>query len=402
MPLHYFAYPEKYDAAVEDFSVTPAMIGYFASVFGEYPFFEEQYGMAMIPFGGAMEHQTMTSYGAGLVRGNHAYDWVVAHELAHQWWGDMVTPVEWADVWLNEGFASYSEALWAGNVGGAGEYRFTMSTMDHDFSGPLYDPESLFSGTVYDKGAWVVHMLRGLLGDEDFFAVLRSHASGSAYGNVSTAGFQETCESVSGLDLDWFFEEWVYEDWDRPDYRWSWGVRPGANGPVVQVTVRQVQAGPAFRMPLPLAFLSASGDTAWHVLDVFLPSQEFEFEVAEAPADLALDPLGWVLKRASSVNNVPDPASGLRAVLDPVYPNPGGGLQSVPYAVAVSGRMSLEVYDVSGCLVRTLFEGESGAGNFTAIWDGRRSDGRPAPSGVYLARLSGSGVDLNRKFVLLP
>ena len=111
VPVTYWAWPEKADEAREDWSVTVPMMDFFGDAYGEYPFWEEKYGHAMIRMSGAMEHQTATSYGAALVRGDHRYDFVVAHELAHQWWGDLVGPTSFDSIWLNEGFASWAEAL---------------------------------------------------------------------------------------------------------------------------------------------------------------------------------------------------------------------------------------------------------------------------------------------------
>jgi aminopeptidase N len=123
MPVTYYVYSEDLTPARESFRNTPAMIAFYAETFGEYPFLEDKYGVCAFPWSGAMEHTTNTSYGYLLIDGGHGNDYVIAHELAHQWWGDSVSPEDWKDVWLNEGFASYSEALWAEHLGGADRYR---------------------------------------------------------------------------------------------------------------------------------------------------------------------------------------------------------------------------------------------------------------------------------------
>lgn len=252
-----------------------------------------------------------------------------------------------------------------------------MVSNDHTFSGPLYNPPQLFSSTVCDKGAWVVHMLRGVVGDADFFTILRRHAWDSAYGNVSTAGFQATCESVTGEDLDWFFQEWVYTDSGRPDYRFAWSALPAKGAATVRVTVRQAQSGALFKMPIPVGLVFASGDTTWHVLQDSLETQDFDL-AAEPPA-----PTTW-------------------AVLGPSFPNPASSRMSIPFSLAAPGRVALRLYDASGRFVTTLFDGEARAGSFAAPWDGLDDSGRRVPAGIYFAHLSGAPGTLARKIALLP
>jgi aminopeptidase N len=181
MEIAYYVYPEHLNAAKEDFSITVEMMEFYASVFGEYPFIEEKYGMAVFPWHGGMEHQTITSYGASLVWGTHRYDFINAHELAHQWFGDCITMRHWSHIWLNEGFASYAEALWYEHIDGKEAYHTYVNRWDQvPLNSPLFVTDSLngnalFSRTVYDKGGWVLHMLRGVLGDSLFFESLKSY-----------------------------------------------------------------------------------------------------------------------------------------------------------------------------------------------------------------------------------
>ena len=177
MPVTNYVYPELYDQAVEDFNIVPEALGIYASMFGEYPFVREKFGYSLFPWSGGMEHQDNVFFGSMLVSGNHYYDWITVHELSHQWFGDAITCDTWPDIWMNEGFASYCEALYYERLNGFDYYISYEQSNNavYDPSGPIYNPSQLFDGnTVYNKGSWVLHMLRGVMGDSAFFQGMRA------------------------------------------------------------------------------------------------------------------------------------------------------------------------------------------------------------------------------------
>jgi len=297
----YFVYPEHEAAAREDFNITVEAITHFSSLFGQYPFIDEKYGMAEFQWGGAMEHQTCTSYGRGLIQGNHRYDSYLVHELAHQWFGDLITMKRWSHIWLNEGFASYAEALWAEYRGGQDSLFTYMDEFDQGLfptSVFVYDSTNiaeLFSRTVYDKGAWVLHMLRHVLGDSSFFESLAEYRQAFAFGNATTEDFRDVCESVYGADLDWFFEQWVY-GFFRPSYEYAWSDSAAGENHIVTLKLDQVQVYTGlFKMPLDVQLTTLSGDTTCVAWDS-LASQTFQFVMDEEVIKLQIDPDNWVLK----------------------------------------------------------------------------------------------------------
>ncbi len=372
MPVVFYSYPERLAQAQEDWSVTVPMIETFAARFGEYPFLDEKYGMAMFQWGGAMEHQTCTSYSAGLVRGDHTYDWVVAHELAHQWWGDLVTLGDWRDIWLNEGFATFSEAVWVEDQQGFAAYVYYMRSLDvGSFQGPVYDPTYLFSSTVYKKGAWVLHMLRHVMGDALFSQLLREWAIRYAYGNAVTADFQTLAENLHGQSLDWFFAEWVYNP-GKPLYAYWWlPVNLGGGAWAVTLNVEQEQIdAPPFKMPIDIGVVTAGGDTTWSVIADSLEVQTFTVPAGGEPVALLFDPYFWILRGAVEVPPVAigpaDPAApgapGLALSLAPIHPNPAPGPFAGEYTLPRSGRVALRVVDVAGRVAARLADGEQASG----------------------------------------
>lgn len=302
LPIEHFVYPEHRLEAEEDFSITPAALGVFERLFGPYPFRREKYGHTVFAWGGAMEHQTNTSYGAGLIRGDHAYDWILVHELAHQWWGDMVSPADWRDIWLNEGFASYGEALWAEHLEGAEGLRRYMTEVQIvlEPSGPVYDPINLFDASdVYNKGAWVLHMLRGIVGDTLFFATLDAYRDRTAYRSTTTDEFAGIAEEVCARDLDFFFEPWLYGG-GRPTYRISFLPIGGEATPGAAIHIGQEAAGAYFPMPVDLEVdLAGGGSIRWRVYND-PDQQDYEIDLPAPPVRVRLDPDDWILKHAKS------------------------------------------------------------------------------------------------------
>ncbi len=221
LPIQSFVMQNQYNNALVDFAHLPDMIGYFNQIFGPYPF--EKYGQAAVSMStyGAMEHQTMTTLGNYIITGTGAYELVIAHELAHQWYGNAVSFLTFADVWLSEGFATYSEHLWTDKMLGWASAVAYVASSYHQYylswenpSNPhtIYDPSfnNYFAPPSYEKAASVLHMLRLKIGDTAFFQLLQDWFSTYCHGNVVTAEFEALAESISGQDLTQFFQQWIY------------------------------------------------------------------------------------------------------------------------------------------------------------------------------------------------
>ncbi len=304
MLIEHFVYPEWRALAEIDFSITPEAIGAFAERFGPYPFLREKYGHTLFPWSGGMEHQTNTSYGAMLITGLNHFDWLTAHELSHQWWGDMTSPADWRDVWLNEGFATFSEAIWYEHRSGPERYRsfMTQSCRVTDPSGPLYDPVELFDGnTIYNKGGWVVHMLRGVLGDSIFFASLAEYRARTAYRSTTTAEFQGIVEEVSGRPMDWFFQPWVYGT-NRPHYAVSFLPYGEPGLPSVAIHLDQTQAEPPFfEMPVDLQVELEGGGSVRTRIWNDREHADTEMDLPAVAVGITVDPDDWILKAIETV-----------------------------------------------------------------------------------------------------
>jgi aminopeptidase N len=274
MPMVFYVYPEDLPKAKIDFSVLPDIMRTYAAIFGPYPFLREKYGVAEFSVNSFREHQTLPSYGAARITGDHKNDFILAHELAHQWFGNSISVKSWSDVWLNEGFATYAYALWRERLDGKSAYFQVMKKLDRaDLFGSVFiadpnDQDKLFSATTFYKGAWVLHMLRHVMGDKSFFRALRTYVRSFSYKNVSTDDFKRVCESEYGRPLDWFFKEWIYGS-DRPEYKYNWTtVSRDGNKYTLELKVYQEQKDSGvFVMPLDVVVMTSTGERKFVVWD---------------------------------------------------------------------------------------------------------------------------------------
>jgi aminopeptidase N len=227
-------------------------------------------------------------------------DGLISHELAHQWWGDMVTCRDWSHTWLNEGFASYMEALWAEHKEGADDYAYNILSKGRGAiaggkTRPVVDrryskPDAMFDSRSYPKGAFILHMLRQHLGDETFWKGIQKYGTDNKFQSVETADFRKALEQVTGRDLERFFYDWTE--------------RPGS--PVVEVTtdylpdtkqarigVKQTQTGEAFHFPLKIVLHGAQDTTVEQ--DITQKEQQVLVALAERPTAVDVDPNQAVL-----------------------------------------------------------------------------------------------------------
>jgi aminopeptidase N len=301
----------------------------------------------------------------------------------------MVTLDSWDHLWLNEGFARFSEAVWYESQGGfEGYHQWILNMYRPSFPGPIVPPQYLFNSTVYLKGAWVLHMLRGVLGDEDFFAALRFYADRHKYANTDTDDFRRACEDATGRRLDWFFDQWVYKK-GRPMYVFDWEVEYNDGEPVLDLRIEQLQEQTVFRMPIQMGIEDAEGCYVLVVEDS-LRVQHFKLPVRLPPVAVDLDPYDWILSNMIGTD-APEPAE-VRLSLGAPWPSPG----SPPFRIPVSRLLrnsAIEILDLQGRRLNRI----PIAGNEAVLWDGRDARGRDLPSGLYFLRADRSGAGAVRR-----
>lgn len=298
MNISYYVLPGQEEKAWNDMKRHPEILKVFSNLFGLYPFIKEKYAVAVFLWQmGAMEHQTITGIGSNFIVGNNYFEDVYVHEAAHHWWGNAVGPATWKDIWLNEGFSTYSEALFYEVVNGKEALKENMSRkFSEGFYGALYDPKELFSSTVYEKGAWVLHMLRKEVGDELFFSGLKKYFETFKYSNASTHQFISLMESHSGKNLHRFFEQWVYEGSAVPKIFYSWTTEKSGNDFILKLKLRQQSPDDIiYSLPMDILIEYENSESTFHSITLDEKKSEFQIVLKDMPTAINFDPDSWLL-----------------------------------------------------------------------------------------------------------
>lgn len=305
MPIKHAIYPENLSTEQNGAAGTVQVMNFFADTFGEYPFLDEKYYTASHNSGSGMEHQTNTSMPGGDVQDGLQRRNV--HELSHHWFGDKITCATFDEIWLNEGFGTYCEALFYEHQSGSTGYFDTVNGWDPGDTYPIVPAlPALDYSTVYHKAGFVLHMLRHVIGDTAMFQTLRTWAGtpSVSYGNATTADFKAVAESTSGKDLTWFFNQWIYVA-GRPNYYFRAGSHHVGSTNYLDMTVYQTQAQGYYKMPIDIQMTDASGATQTVVFNNSAAASDTQsINVGSfAPVSVLFDPQNWVLKNRTLAIN---------------------------------------------------------------------------------------------------
>ena len=314
LPVDYYVLKEVDEAtARRAMGKTPKMIQFFNDKIGT-PYAFVKYAQVCLPeFGGGMEHSSATTMTDTILKDPIAHaerdaDSIVAHELAHQWFGDLLTCRDWSNLWLNEGFASYFDPLFTEFDRGPDAFalamdsdRITYLASDRGYRRPIVetkynDPNQMFDGVTYAKGACVLHMLRGLVGDDAWWRGIKLYVARNKDHVVETADFRKAMEEASGQDLNWFFDQWVFHG-GHPELTASWKYEDADK--TLRLKVEQTQTidatTPLFRLPTTVEFGDESGvRTVPIVIDA--KTQEFIIPTPNRPKMVQIDPQSWLIK----------------------------------------------------------------------------------------------------------
>lgn len=346
-----YVYPENLDYALDNTGVTVDIMEFFSNTFEEYPYAEEKYGHAQFGWGGGMEHTTVSFMG-NFSRG------LIAHELAHQWFGDKVTCGSWKDIWLNEGFATYLSGLVIENFDGNFSFRNWKEQRINSITsypyGAVYlsDQDTTSVGRIfssrlsYNKGAMVLHMLRKKIGDANFYQGMQAYLDDPnlAFSYAKTPDYKAKMEAVSGEDLTEFFNDWIYNE-GYPSYAIELS-QVSTNEVLIQVNQTQSHSSVSFfEATVPVRIMGTGGETLDLQLNNTFNGETFLETVNFEVAGLLFDPEFDIISRNNTVVlGVEDFVLGNEFLL---YPNPVASVLQIkkPDDLSING---VEIYDALG------------------------------------------------------
>ncbi|HEY6189744.1 MAG TPA: DUF3458 domain-containing protein [Pyrinomonadaceae bacterium] len=317
IPLEYYTYHGTEKTAQRAFSETPEMMSLFTQLLKyDYPY--QRYAQTIVNayFFGGMENITATTHGDAEILSAEdnlpkATQELISHELSHSWFGDLVTCKGWKDLWLNEGFATFMEAVFKEHKEGRDAYLLQMRVNarlyqledEARYRRPIVfdrypNPTYLFDATLYQKGGFILHMLRETVGDEIFWKAVNKYLEEYKYGNVETADLQRVFEQTSGKRLDWFFDQWVYKA-GYPELRVGYSYQPASRQ--LTLTVEQTQTPDAttpavFRLPVEIELATATAKRTERI-EIDRRMQAFKFKLDSKPLMIRFDKRLGILKK---------------------------------------------------------------------------------------------------------
>ena len=399
IPSEYWFLPHNVQKAQQATATFLKDLRFFEEVCGPFPFRADKYGLADAPYWG-MEHQTIVAYGNNFVINSYGFDYIHLHELAHEWWGNLVTAKDWSDAWIHEGFATYMEALFVERMSGFPRYQSYMASMrpyirnlNPVAPSTITTAREIFTAhDIYTKGAWILHTLRHYLCDATFFPLLRrltypdpameSVTDGRQCWLATTDDYLRIAEQVSGKELDWFFNAYLRQ---------------------APLPALRVSRGDAV---LTLRWIVPNGLPFYLPVEVQIGSSRVKVDMSSGAGSLSLpagssyqiDPDGWILMgnlQIVSVETGEDPAIPLKFDVS-LFPNPFNPTTTLRLEIPEPMHAHAEVVSVTGQRIATIFDRRFKAGTHTVPVNlGGQS------SGVYLLVVRGEERALIRRMVLL-
>lgn len=398
IPFYFWVIPEDSATAANHMDVFLAEFNFLESICGPFPFGTDKHGWGHAPYWG-MEHQTIIAYGHNFSLNSWGFDYIHYHELAHEWWGNLITAIDFADIWIHEGMATYTEALYVEFMSGMDSYHQYMDNMrpNNNHSSPLAPREQLtsdqgFALNPYSRGASVMHTLRYHIGDDVFFNLFERWAypdstdfdntNGRLCRIMSTEDMKDQAEEVTGLDLEPFWEVFFRE----------------AAYPILHV-VREINETTFSWETENNILLDVDIPIRVNGLDEIVVMTDGQGSAAVSISDImVIDPKKWILMAPPSIIVTVDDdyikTDGYR--LEQNYPNPFNSITTIKFSLPKSEFVTLKVFDMFGTEIKTLINSKQNPGNHEISFNGSN-----LTSGPYFYELQAGNFTDTKRFVII-
>ncbi len=394
IPVAFWSLPGNLTTAQGWFAELTNTLDFMETYFGPYPFRGDKYGVVQTAYLG-MEHQSCISYGDDFTLNYYGFDYILTHETAHEWWGNLISAADWKDIWLHESFATYAEALCAEYLGGDQAYFNYVGRWTCQNYTPIAPYESqtfdeIYGHDIYHKGARILHTLRYLIGEDTLLEILRtmlyptkedeSVTTGRHCRLVNTHEFITLAECLSSQDLGWFFELYLRQP-ELPTLVYSID-----NG----ILSLRWDTPDDLPFPMPVEVIHGSDTTL-----VAMDNSQGALVVNDQ--SVTLDWRRWILKKGivleagGQLAALPE-----KVVLRDNYPNPFNPITTIEYYIPSVGNVELAIYNLRGREVIKLVDTYSEPGHHSTTWSAENQ-----PSGMYFYRLKTSFGIITKKMLVI-
>ena len=413
IPILNYVFPEDSANGIYEFRLVPEMMEFYSQIFSkQFPYDKYGHVEGYGSFSGGMEHTSITLLTNRYIDGTGLAEGTIAHELVHQWFGDMVTCFDFKNIWLNEGFATYFTEEWFRHRFGDNFFKQRLQILkntcyriDQGFRYSIFSPPMgyIFGRNVYDKAAWVLHMLRNMVGEDTFWQIIHEHLDRYKWGNINTEDFIKLSEEISGIELNWFFNQWIYGI-GLPYLEYNWNYIVDKNKYYINLHIEQIQTNcQLFQLPLEVCIMFSDSSLINENILLTQKEEDFKFVTNKIPLNIFPDPNSKVLMTIEMISLPQKEISSYELY----YPFPNPCIISkhsevlIKFSVSEKSNVKINIYNVLGQELFKFSYFDLEPNIYIQRWPCINYNNITVSSGVYFVRMEAKTFINVKKITIL-